>query len=42
MNNTDLDQLRAELDEFSTPKKADTQLSARQERIIAGHRYSLD
>ena len=36
MNNTDLDQLRAELDEFSTPKKADTQLSARQERIIAG------
>lgn len=36
MSNADLDQLRTELDEFSIPKKADTQLSARQERIIAG------
>jgi hypothetical protein len=36
MNNTDLDMLRTELDEFSTPKKSATQLSATQERIIAG------
>ncbi len=36
MSNFDLDELRAELDEFSAPKKNGAQLTARQERIIAG------
>lgn len=36
MNDLDLDDLRAELDEFSTDKKDSSSRSAREERIIAG------
>ena len=36
MSDFDLDELRAELDEFSTPDKGNSTRTIREERIIAG------